>query len=335
MSALAAVSLAALAGLAASPVSAAPGDAYSFHVEGSGSFLAQSGTTETRVFTLVNDGTESLIFAAAPALGAPLHVDSSTSMSGETVTPGASATFTVTFTAGVAGTTTTETVMLYAADTTATSTVGRPLTLTTTSTATPPLHFMLDPVSLAFGSVTVGASATQQFTITNDGSVTLRFCPSDITVRDISASIIPGFRVARASWGTGCGFIAVGGTESVDLVYTPSMSTEAFSAVLHVDGYFVNGDVVSKAIPGEGTVTARAVDPVIVVPSPSTAPVPSAPAGLVVPTGAKPAGAAASQQLAHTGAQPAFGIGFAALTVALGAIAFSVAMVARRKTRRG
>lgn len=316
-------------GLAAGPASAAPGDALSFRIDGSTDFIAQTGTTETRVFSLFNEGTESLIFASPPVLAAPLHLDSSAGMSGEIILPGASATFTVTFSAAAAGTVSLRTFNLYATDLTETVTISRMLTLTTTSTLTPPIHYLLDTSLLSYGPVQVGSSGTRQFSITNDGLVVLTFCMADIEFFDNVGTPLPDFSVTSASFGQPCGTILVGDTATVDVKYEPSAKIPPFGGIVRVAARYVFGDAVSDPIIESGPVAAAAVDP---APQP-TPPATAAPA-VVKPAGAGAAAAAAAPQLAHTGAEPAFAIGFGTLTLALGGIAVSIAMAARRRARR-
>ena len=318
-------------GLAVGPASAAPGDALSFRIDGSTQFLAQTGTTETRVFNLVNEGTESLIFASPPVLAAPLHLDSSTGMSGEIVLPGASATFTVTFSAGAAGTVSNQTVNLYATDLTETVTINRMPTLTTTSTLTPPLHYALDTSLLSYGPVPVGTSGTRQFTITNDGLLALNFCVVDIEFFDNVGTPLPDFSVTGASFGEPCGTITAGDSATVDVKYEPSTKILPFGGIVRVAAHYVSGDIISGPIIESGPVAAAAVDPAP-QPTPSATPAAAKPAGAAAAASAAGAG---SPQLAHTGAEPAFAIGFGTLTLALGGVALSIALGARRKARRG
>lgn len=323
------------AGNAAAPASAAPGDAVSFSVGGSPYLLAQTGTTVTRVFTLLNDGTGSIEFDAPPTLAAPFNVDSSTSMMGQVITPGASASFTVTFTAGTPGTTSVA-LNLVARASGRTATVTIPLTLTGESTVNTPLHFTVSPKPLTFGTVTVGTPVTRSATVLNDGSVTLRFCTSDVGVYSIAAAPLPGFSVTSPVFGSGCGFVPAGATTTFDVIFDPTMKSEEFAAILRIDGYFVNGDVISAAITDNGFVTGAAVDPVATpTPTPSATSTPTARPTAATPSAANPSvvGAAArssTPQLAQTGTTAEGVIGFGLLTLALGGIALAITARARR-----
>jgi len=315
-------------GLAAGPASAAPGDPLSFHVDGS-EFVAQTGTAVTQVVRLTNDGTDPLVFPAPPGFSAPLHVDSSTGMTGETILPGAAATLTITFTAGAPGRTwQTSLFTMTAADGSHVQNVA--LEIRTESTANPPLHFTLDPATLDFGVVTAGASATKTLTVSNDGSVPLYLCTADVMFYDIVGTELPDFQVTSSSLGGSCGYVSAGAQAILDVTYAPLAKTDAFRGLVAVTARYIPGEDVADTLTVDGVIAAAAVDPVV-VPTPTTA----APAAPVVKPAASAAAAATTPQLAHTGAGPAFAVGFGTLTLALGGVALSIARSARRKARRG
>ncbi|TAJ48317.1 MAG: choice-of-anchor D domain-containing protein [Herbiconiux sp.] len=319
-------------GLAAGPASAAPGDPLSFHVDGS-EFVAQTGTAVTQVVRLTNDGTDPLVFPAPPTFIAPLHLDSWTGMTGETILPGAAATLTLTYTAGAPGRTG-ESVFFTMTAVDGSHVQNASLHIGLESTSTSPLHFTLDPVTLDFGAVTVGASATKTLTVSNDGSVPLYLCTADVMFYDIVGTELPNFQVTSSSLGASCGYVPADEQATFGVTFAPLAKTDAFRGLVAVTARYIPGEDVADTLTVDGVIAAAALDPVV-VPTPTPTPTTAAPATPAVKPAASAAAAATTPQLAHTGAGPAFAVGFGTLTLALGGVALSIARSARRKARRG
>ncbi|WP_290805083.1 choice-of-anchor D domain-containing protein [Herbiconiux sp.] len=319
-------------GVVAGPASATPGDPVSFDVVGSTDFIAQTGTTSTETITFVNDGTDPIKFPARPAFTSPLALIAFSGFSGETILPGSSASLVVAFTAGSPGVVEVPTNVLVTAEDGSNRHLVQVI-FKTESTVGPPLHFVIDPTTLDFGSVMVGASASKSLSVRNDGAVPLNLCVADIMFYDIVGTELPDFTITSSSLGGGCGYVSVGAQATFSVTYSPTAKTDAFRGLVAVTARYIPGEDVADTLSIDGVIAAAAVDPVVVpTPTPTTA-VPAAPAAK--PAGVGAAASATARQLAHTGAEPAFMIGFGTLTLALGGVALSIARSARRKARRG
>ncbi len=132
------------------------------------------GNTATVNVTLTNAGTANVSISTASASGTGFSMST---LSPQTLTPGATATFTVTFGPKAAGSASGNVSI-------ASTAPGSPLAiaLTGSGSATQP-QISLNPSSVAFGNVNVGSNSSKTVTLTNTGNATL-----DITAATISGS---------------------------------------------------------------------------------------------------------------------------------------------------
>ncbi|WP_052443294.1 choice-of-anchor D domain-containing protein [Streptacidiphilus neutrinimicus] len=130
--------------------------------------VVPTGTTETENIQFTNTGTSDETISAVTAPTGPFTATGMPNV-GDTVKAGASFVATVTYTptaaSAVAGTQDISTIGVTAAS-------GRSITVTMSGTSVVGHgHLTLSPATLDFGTVPVGSSKTQTFTITNDGNV--------------------------------------------------------------------------------------------------------------------------------------------------------------------
>ncbi|HQR10215.1 MAG TPA: choice-of-anchor D domain-containing protein [Casimicrobiaceae bacterium] len=209
-------------------------------VPGAYSFGAQTigAAGSPHAFTLVNTGGTAVTVSAVNSDNSAEFPISSSSCSGN-VAPGASCSFSVTFTAAAVG-------ARSASITIASTGTGSPqaiaLSGTGTSVATP--GALAIPAAYAFADQAVGvASAAQPFTVTNTGGTA-------VTV----ASLASGNPAEFAVGGSSCaGTVAPGASCSFGVTFTPSAAgARSTSITLVSDGV---GSPQSFAVSGNGTST--------------------------------------------------------------------------------
>ena len=191
------------------------------------------GSSASQNFTVQNTGGGTLTGTASVA--APFSIASGGSYS---LTAGASQTVTVKFSPTVA--------QSYSQSVTFTGGAGASRTVTGTGTAAPAIS-VSPTTTVAFGSVAVGSSSTQNFTVQNTGGGTLTG----------TASVAAPFSIASG----GSYSLAAGATQTVTVKFSPTVAQSYSQSVT-----FTGGAGASRTVTGTGTAaSAISVSPTTTV----------------------------------------------------------------------
>jgi hypothetical protein len=163
------------------------------------------GDTSTVNVTLTNSGTANLSISAANASGTGFTMST---LSPQTLTPGGTATFTVTFAPTSPGNAT--------GTVSVTSTApGSPLIIGLSgSGATTQAQLAISPSTVPFGNVNVGSNSSQTVTLTNTGNATLNITAATITGSGYTMTLVPTS-------------IAAGGNTTFNVTFTPTTGGSA------------------------------------------------------------------------------------------------------------
>ncbi|KQU76021.1 MULTISPECIES: choice-of-anchor D domain-containing protein [unclassified Rhizobacter] len=210
------------------------------------------GGTQTVTATYRNDGNLPMSLGS-PALAAPLSVASNGCSA---VAAGASCNLVIAATTNVPGINQSQ---AFAPSGATTAPVATTVTWTTQS-AVP----RWNPTSLAFGNVGVGASASQNLTLVNDGNVAYNWAANSGI-----ANLPAGFSVNTG----GCGNVAPGGSCTATVSFTPSAATSYGGSGISMSAVSYNSNTFS--VSGTGYVIPVLTAPSTSVSATSTAPTPA------------------------------------------------------------
>ncbi len=328
-------------GLLAAPASAAPGDDLSVAVSGIQDFGYQKqGTTVTRTLSVINDGLHDVKIDPSNLAGLAAPFSATTTINPTVaIAPNESKLIVVSYAApAVTGMANMVTITLPVYDEiVAGASTTLTLNLRGQSLATDPAYFEAIPAStgttLDFGTVRPGGTSSAGINLQVGGAIPLTFREDRVNAFDIGGNPISNVRVTASSFGRGASYNP-GGKASVELTFTPTvLGTYAGVIQIVANESRMGGEDATVIVNLPFTALVEAA----VVPTPTPTPTVTPAKAPVTPVSpaVRPAPAAGAQQLAHTGAHPEFAIGFGAITLALGGIALSITMGARRKARRG
>lgn len=129
------------------------------------------GTVASQTATVSNPGSNPVTIAAARITGSDFSIKGLEVPL--TLNPGASAPFTVTFSPKAAGPATGTVALTSTLSTQASANLGISGTGTSSTPAAAPAQIAVSPATVAFGSISAGATATQYVTVSNSGGSTL------------------------------------------------------------------------------------------------------------------------------------------------------------------
>ena len=167
------------------------------------------GSSAAVAVTLSNTGTAAVSITGSGITGTGFSMST---LAAQTLNPGQTTSFNVTF-APTTATSATGSVSITS------NAPGSPLKIALSGTGTQP-QISANPTSISFGTVTVGNSNSQTITLTNNGNATLTF--SQIAVAGT------GFTQTGLSTST---TIAAGGSTTFNAVFTPSSATTASGSI--------------------------------------------------------------------------------------------------------
>ena len=195
------------------------------------------GATATVNVTLTNSGTASLHINAATTSGAGFSMST---LAAQTLTPGQTASFSVSFAPTTAGT--------LSGSVSITSTApGSPLVLGLSGIGTAPeAQLGINPASVAFNSVNVGSSSTQNVTLTNTGNTTLNITSATVTGAGYTMSLQPIS-------------ISAGGNATFTVTFAPTTAGGASGSISIVSN--ATNSPVTIALSGTGLQAQIAANP--------------------------------------------------------------------------
>jgi hypothetical protein len=200
-----------------------------------GSILA--GATATTNVTLTNSGTANLSISAASASGTGFSMSA---LSPQTLAPGGTATFGVTFGPTSAGNAT-------GSISVASTAPGSPLVIGLSGVGTAAqAQLGISPSSLAFGNVNVGSNASQTVTLTNSGNATLNVTAATITGSGYTMTLQPIS-------------INAGANTTFSVKYAPTTGGSAAGSISIISN--ASGSPATIALSGTGTQAEIAATP--------------------------------------------------------------------------
>jgi hypothetical protein len=205
------------------------------------------GSVPTTTFTFLSSGTEPLVVSAISAItssgGSNAFAITGNSCFGEGLSPGSTCTVTVSFSPTL--------MTAYTGELQFVSNAGT-LDLALTGTGVAPF-LQVSPMSVNFGGVFVGASATSDVTLTNTGTATLTF--ASIIVTNDAATVF-----TQAPTTLSCGTtLAVGASCIVRVKFAPA-ALSTYTGMLQVTGNFAAGSA-NVSLTGNGTAPPPTVSP--------------------------------------------------------------------------
>ncbi|MCU1480724.1 MAG: hypothetical protein JWQ19_1510 [Subtercola sp.] len=232
------------------------------------------------------------------------------------------------------------------------------------------MHFTITTASgggsaVDFGSITAGHSVTQKVTLTNDGTRSLTFKNSDISIVDTAGAPLPNVAFSNSSFGDLGNVYQPEETATFDVTYSPTVAGATTGILTVIGTEFVEDPApprITQSVPVTGVATAS-IPPTTPPTSPPTSPPTATPTPTPTPStggsgGAGSGGAgsggtgtstgtgtgtggsggsssSAEGQLASTGLATQSPVLIGAAATSLGVAALLLALAYRRSVRRG